>query len=50
MEDLARKKNTRGPNRDIWALIYAEMDKKAGVGMLSVNGKQAFRRYTHRGR
>ena len=26
MEDLARRKNTRGPNRDIWALVYAEMD------------------------
>ena len=36
MDDLARRKNSRGPNRDIWRLIYAELDSKPGGGILSV--------------
>ena len=31
-----RHTHLKGPNRDIWALIHAEMDQEAGVGMLSV--------------
>ena len=49
MEDLARRKNSRGPNRDLWTLIYPQRDKKVGVGVLSVvkvkshiDGKQAY--------
>ena len=36
IDDLARRKNGRGPNRDIWQLIYAELDSKAGGGVLTI--------------
>ena len=32
MEDLARRKNSRGSNRDIWTLIYSQLDEKVGGG------------------
>ena len=32
MDALARRRNGRGPNRDIWQLIYAELDSKQGEG------------------
>ena len=31
MDALARRKNGRGPNRDIWQLRYAELDAKEVV-------------------
>lgn len=53
MEGLARLKNSRGPNRDIWTLIYAQLDSKGGGGILSVvkvksyiEGVQAYCRNT----
>lgn len=53
MDDLARRKNSRGPNRDIWQLIYAELDAKAGGGLLTItkvkshiDGVQAYCRDT----
>ena len=53
MDDLARRKNSRGPNRDTWQLIYAELDSKAGGGTLTItkvkshiNGVQAYCRDT----
>ena len=53
MQLLARRKNSRGPNRDIWILVYAEMDKKEGAGLLAItkikshiDGIQAYCRET----
>ena len=53
MQHLARTKNSRGPNRDIWSLIYSEMDKKHVAGLLIIakvksyiHGKQAYCRET----
>lgn len=53
MDDIARRKNSRGPKRDIWRLIYAELDSKPGGGILSVvkvkshiDGGQAYCRNT----
>ena len=36
MDALARRKNGRGPNRDIWRLIYAALDAKQGSVELTV--------------
>ena len=36
VELLARRKNSRCPNRDIWSLIYPEVDKKEGAGLLAI--------------
>ena len=48
MRYLARR-NARGTNRDIWSLVYSEMDKKAGSGKFAIgkvkshiDGKQAY--------
>ena len=53
MDALARRKNGRGPNRDIWQLIYAELDSKLGGGVLTItkvkphiDGVQAYCRGT----
>ena len=53
MDALARRKNGRGPNRDIWQLIYAALDAKEGGGVLTItnvkshiNGVQAYCRDT----
>ena len=43
----ARTKNGRGPNRDIWQLIYAELDSKQGGGILTITrAKQAPHRWS----
>ena len=36
MDALSRRKNGRGPNRDIWRLIYAALDAKQGGGVLTI--------------
>ena len=53
MDDLARRKDSRGPTRDIWQLIYAELDAKEGGGLLTItkvkshiDGVQAYCRDT----
>ena len=53
MQNLSRRKNSRGANCDIWTLIYSEMDKKQGSGILTIimvkyhiDGKQAYYRDT----
>ena len=53
MDALSRRKNGRGPNRDIWRLIYAALDAKQGSGVLiitkvksHIDGVQAYCRGT----
>lgn len=57
MKNLSRRKNSRGQNRDIWTLIYSEIDKEQGTGILTVmkvkphiDGKQAYCRDIPAGR
>ena len=49
-----RRKHRRGRNRDIWRLLYEELDRKAVIGVLTVTtvephikGGQAHHRETH---
>ena len=53
MDALSRRKNGRGPNRDIWTLISATLDAKQGSGVLTItkvkshiDGVQAYCRGT----
>ena len=36
MIHINHRKNRSGPNRDIWRLLYDELDKKAGGGILTI--------------
>ena len=53
MVHIRRRKHNRGPNRDIWKLLYEELDKKAGGVILTItkvkshiDGAQAYCRET----
>ena len=36
MIHLNRRKNRSGPNRDIWRLLYDELDRKTGAGIPTI--------------